>query len=130
MAVEEGEFVYPKASGPKFEFSDDESEEVHDDEDSDSADEEDHMGKNGRSSRKEAAPEPKVCPSLSFIFTPPQPWLEARPSRLLTVWFLQVQRNPSGFRKLMDPILPIAPLERADASHGSECDMNTLMRVK
>ena len=72
MAVEEGEFVYPQASGPKFEFSDDESDEVHDDEDSDSADEEDHMGKDGRSSKKEAAPEPKVCRSLLFISSPQQ----------------------------------------------------------
>ena len=85
MAVEEGEFVYPKASGPKFEFSDDESDEVHDDEDSDSADEDDHMGENGKSSKKEAAPEPKVCPFLFFIFTPPPLWLEAQPLRMLSV---------------------------------------------
>ena len=70
MAVEEGEFVYPKASGPKFEFSDDESDEVHDDEDSDSPDEDDHMGGNGKSSKKEAAPEPKVCPFLIFYIHP------------------------------------------------------------
>ena len=122
--------MYPKASGPKFEFSDDDSDEVHDDEDSDSADEEDHIGKNFRSSKKEAAPEPKVCPSLLFIFSPPQPWLQARPLSLLSVWSLRVQRPPSGFRKLMDPCLPIAPLASANASRGSECDVNTLIRVK
>ncbi len=32
MAVDEGEFAYPKASGPKFEFSDDEDGEDHEEE--------------------------------------------------------------------------------------------------
>ncbi len=82
MAVEEGKFVYPKASGPRFEFSDDESEEGDDDEDS--ADEDGHVGKDGRSSKKEAALEPKVCPlcclSLPLAFLHPIPSLASGPT--------------------------------------------------
>ncbi len=59
MAVDKGEFAYPKASGPKFEFSDDEDDEDHD-EDSES-DDENHKGNNGKKKNgKEEAPEPKV----------------------------------------------------------------------
>ncbi len=62
MAVESGEFAYPKASGPKFEFSDDEDDEDHDD--GEESDDEDHKGKNGKKNEKEEAPEPKVGPCM------------------------------------------------------------------
>lgn len=69
MAIENGEFIYPKATGPKFEFSDDESEEGHDDEDDDdgvdSNDEKEGVD-SGKSGKKEAAPKPKVC-FLPFV---------------------------------------------------------------
>ena len=65
MAVEEGEFAYPKASGPKFEFSDDEDDEDHDDEDK--SDDEDHKGKNKKKNGKDEAPEPKVGSCISGI---------------------------------------------------------------
>ena len=63
MAVEEGEFAYPKASGPKFEFSDDEDGEDHEEEDE--SDDEDHKGRNGKRDGKQEAPEPKVRPCIS-----------------------------------------------------------------
>lgn len=59
IAVEQGEFAYPKASGPKFEFSDDEDDEDHGDGD-DESNEEDHKGKTGKNNGKEEVPEPKV----------------------------------------------------------------------
>ena len=68
MAIENGEFIYPKATGPKFEFSDDESEESHDDEDDDDgsdSDDEKEGAVNGKKGKKEAAQEPKVR-SLAF----------------------------------------------------------------
>ena len=64
MAIENGEFTYPKATGPKFEFSDDESEEGHDsdgdDDETDSNDEKEE-GMSGKNGKKESAPEAKVC---------------------------------------------------------------------
>ena len=72
MAVENGEFIYPKATGPKFEFSDDESEEGHDGEDDDDgsdSDDEKEGAADGKNGKKEAAHEPKVC-SLAFHASP------------------------------------------------------------
>ena len=60
MAVEQGEFAYPRATGPKFEFSDDEDNEDHEDEEDAKSDEEDHKGKTGKKNGKEEVPEPKV----------------------------------------------------------------------
>ena len=64
MAVEKGEFAYPKASGPKFEFSDDEDDEDHDE--GDESDDEDDKGKDRKKNGKEEVPEPKVRPGMRF----------------------------------------------------------------
>ena len=65
MAVEKGDFAYPKASGPKFEFSDDEDDEDHDDEDE--SNDEDHKGNNKKKNGKDEAPEPKVGSCISEV---------------------------------------------------------------